>query len=131
MRSRIMTTDHTPPRINGRDLEVFPIDGPHGSFEVGYAGSNSEGERTFFYRDERGRFFFSAEFLTKPRTSWDINGATRAGTADPLKTSAGNAAVFQQNIEFFLTTRDWSSPGQTADASIAGRPVRFSWNIEQ
>jgi hypothetical protein len=125
-----MTTDNATPQMQGRDLDVVRIDGPNGPFDIAYAGANSEGEHAFFYRDPRGRFFFYAEFYTKPPRRWDVTRATNGPrSADMLKSTGDNDAVFRENITFFLRTRDWMNPGEPADASVATRPVSFSWKI--
>jgi hypothetical protein len=132
IRSRIMTTDDTTPKVNGRDLKVVRIDGPNGLFEVAYGGGNSEGEHAFFYRDTHGRFFFYAELFTSPPKHWDVTRATtELRTGSQFKTRSDLEAVFRKNIEYFLGTRDWMSPDERMDASVAQRPVSFLWNIVQ
>jgi hypothetical protein len=49
------------PQMQGKDLKVTTIDGPHGPFQIAFAGWDRDGGTSYFYQDERTRFGFFVE----------------------------------------------------------------------
>jgi len=125
-----MTTENVVPQINGIDLKIAQIDGPNGRFDLAFAGAHKEGDNGFFYRDERGRFFFYAERYSAPSISWNVTHAsTEAWSGASFKTSPENEEIFKKNIEFFFKTRRSSDPTKRGDDTSEPTLIKFSWRI--
>jgi hypothetical protein len=66
------------PQMQGRDSPVATIDGPHGPFQIAFAGTDRDDGTSYFYQDERARFGFLVDkhFGAEP---WiDVKHATTA-----------------------------------------------------
>lgn len=124
-----METKTITPQVNGRNAKIAEIDGPAGRFNVAALRIDKEGQRLFFYQDERAHFHFYGELRTKPSVEWIVTGASRIEGIGPFITTSENDAVFRANIEYFLKTRSASDPTRLGDESTASVPINFTWQI--
>jgi hypothetical protein len=121
------------PQRQGRDSRVATIVGPHGLFQIAFAGADRDGGTSYFYQDERGRFGFLVEEHLVGEIRFDVKLATARGPESALafKTSEDNEAIFRSNIDFFFKTRNWILPWRSLGASSATITVVFSWKLLQ
>jgi hypothetical protein len=133
VRNTTMAWNDFVPQMQGRDLPVATIDGPHGAFQIAFAGINRDDGTSYFYQDERVRFGFLVEKHLTGGLCIDVKWATTGGVESGLafKTSKDNEEILCHNIELFFKTRHWIRPWLPRDANSATVTVIFSWNIVQ
>ena len=96
------------PQMQGRDVPVATIDGPHGAFQIAFAGTNRDDGTSYLYQDERVRFGFFVEKHLTGELCIDVKWATTGGVS--LDCPSRPAKTMKK---FFATTLSCSSRRDT------------------